>query len=55
MTVLELIEAAKNRVVTDEMIEQFAAHHNALEEQYREEAKRKEITLEWLNKPFASL
>lgn len=50
-----LIEAAKNYVVTDEVIEAFNLRMKAAEEKFEIDAKLREVTIEWLNKPFSSL
>ena len=53
MTVAELIEAAKNQVVSKEDIERICKIAADAEVRYAEDAKRKEVTTEMLNRVYS--
>ncbi len=55
MTIEELMKFAETYVPTEEDTARVAKKFAELEEQFEQDAKRRIMTAEWLNKPFSTL
>ncbi len=53
MTVVELIEAARNRRPTDDQIDEFVRRNKEREAEYAKKARDREVTTEMLNRVYS--